>query len=313
MDTMIKDMMGKKLFAIVVAYKGIRWYERCFSSLRESSIPVQTIVVDNASNDGSVEFIKENFPEIHLIESEENLGFGRANNIAMRYALDQGCDYVFLLNQDAWIESDTIERLVVIAERHMGYGIVAPLQVDKEKSKVLDGLIDFLTYPGKKNNQMISDMLLGKEEEIYSVGEVNAAAWLLPRKTLETVGGFDPIFLHYGEDWNYLSRVQYHKLKIGITPRIYVVHDCVEQVSIPKGYSMDFDKWLLQRASDILYPDMQVDEMIRHYRRMAFLKLLTFHKATFKENWEAYLYLRKYKAIIERSRIQNKQRGANWL
>jgi len=117
-----------KLFVVIVTYKGQRWYERCFDSLRHSTLPVQTIVVDNASNDGTVEYIKEYFPEIHLIESKENLGFGRANNIAMRYALDNGCDYVFLLNQDAWVEPDTFEKLVDIAERHPDYGIVAPLQ-----------------------------------------------------------------------------------------------------------------------------------------------------------------------------------------
>ena len=90
-----------KLFVIIVTYKGKQWYDRCFTSLRESTLPVQTIVVDNASNDGSVEYIKEHYPEIHLIESEENLGFGKGNNLAIRYAYEHGCDYVFLLNQDA--------------------------------------------------------------------------------------------------------------------------------------------------------------------------------------------------------------------
>ena len=52
--------MEKKLFVIVVTYKGMQWYDRCFASLRESTLPVQTIVVDNASGDGSVEYIKEN-------------------------------------------------------------------------------------------------------------------------------------------------------------------------------------------------------------------------------------------------------------
>ena len=60
-----------KIFAIIVTYKGQQWYDRCFTSLRNSSIPVQTIVVDNASDDGTVEYIRENFPEIHLIESKE--------------------------------------------------------------------------------------------------------------------------------------------------------------------------------------------------------------------------------------------------
>lgn len=303
----------KKVFPIIVSYKGQRWYERCFTSLRQSTLPLQTVVVDNASNDGTVEYIKENFPEIHLIESKENLGFGKANNIAMRYALDHGCDYVFLLNQDAWVEPDTLEKLVEIAERHSDYGILGPVQVNAERTKVLGGVIQFLVNPDNVNLDMFSDFMMGTVDEVYPVAEINAAAWLLPRKTLETVGGFDPIFLHYGEDWNYLSRVLYHKLKIGLTPHLKVVHDSKESVDRPEGYTMEFDKWLLQRASDILYPDSQVDDMIRHYRRMALLKFFTFHKATFKENRDACRYLKKNKVRIERSREQNKKLTASWL
>lgn len=302
-----------KLFPIIVTYKGQRWYDRCFGSLRQSTIPVQTIVVDNASNDGSVEYIKENFPEIHLIESKENLGFGRANNIAMRYALDHGCDYVFLLNQDAWVEPDTLEKLVDIAERHPDYGIVGPVQVNAERTKVLGGVIKFLVNPDNVNLDLFSDLVMQTVDEIYPVAEINAAAWLLPRKTLETVGGFDPIFLHYGEDWNYLSRVLYHGMKVGLTPHLKVVHDCNDRVEQPKGFGMAFDKWLLQRAADIQYPDTQVDDMMRHYRRTALVKLLSFHRATFKENWAAYQYLWKNKERIERSREENKKTGATWL
>lgn len=303
----------KKLVVIIVTYKGRRWYDQCFSSLHQSTIPVQTIVVDNASNDGTVDYIKENYPEIHLIESKENLGFGKANNMAMRYALDHGCDYVFLLNQDAWAEPDTFERLIDIHQRHPEYGLLGPVQVNAEKTKVLDGVIQFLVNPDNVNKQMFSDFVMGAIDEVYPVAEINAAAWLLPRKTLETVGGFDPLFLHYGEDWNYLSRMLYHKLKIGLTPHIHVVHDCVEQVDRPKGYEMDFDKWLLQRAADILYPEPQVENMIRQYRRTAMLKLLSFNKAAFRGNWNAYRFLRNNRTCIEYSRNENKIAGTNWL
>lgn len=305
--------MNVKLFVIIVTYKGQQWYDRCFGSLRESTIPVQTIVVDNASNDGTVEYIREHYPEIHLIESKENLGFGRANNIAMRYAMDHGCDYVFLLNQDAWVEKDTLENLVDIHQRHLEYGLLGPVQVNAEKTKVLNGVVKFLVNPDNVNLRLFSDLMMGTVGEVYSVAEINAAAWLLPRTTLETVGGFDPLYLHYGEDWNYLSRVLYHQLKVGLTPHLKVVHDCKDRVERPKGYGMAFDKWLLQRATDIQYPDTQVDDMMRHYRRTAVMKLLTFHKATFKENWDAYRYLREHKDSIEQSREQNKKKGANWM
>ena len=93
-----------KIFAIVVTYNGMRWYDRCFGSLRNSDMPVETIVIDNASTDETVSYIKEHFHEVCLIESKENLGFAKANNIGIKRALDNGADYVFLLNQDAWVE-----------------------------------------------------------------------------------------------------------------------------------------------------------------------------------------------------------------
>lgn len=303
----------KKLYVIIVTYKGWRWYERCLGTLRNTTIPVQTIVVDNASNDGTVDYIKSTFPEILLIESKENLGFGRANNIGMRYALDQGCDYVFLLNQDAWVQPDTFEEIVAIHQRHPEYGILGPVQVNEEKTRVLDSVLHFLINPDNVNTKMFSDFMMGTIDEVYPVAEINAAAWLLPRNTLETVGGFDPIFLHYGEDWNYLSRVLYHNLKVGITPHLHVVHDCEKHVEQSKGYKPSFEKWLLQRASDVQYPDSIACDMIRNYRRTAMVKLFSFHKATFQENWCAYRYLKENWEQIEQSRRQNKIIGPNWL
>lgn len=302
-----------KIFVIIVTYKGHQWYERCFTSLRNSEYPVQTIVIDNASNDGTIEYIRENFSEIHLIESKENLGFGRANNMGMRYALDNRCDYVFLLNQDAWVEPNTIGELVRIAEKYPEYGILSPVQVNKEKSKVLNGVIDFLSYPTHTCYELFNDLILGKKREVYSVREMNAAAWLLPCKTLEIVGGFDPIFLHYGEDWNYMSRVIYHKLQIGLLPHVLVVHDCVERVKQDKGYAVTYDKWLLQRTTDLLYSDSIVDDMCKQTFKQSIIKLLTCKRNTFRENWNTYMYLKKNRKKILNSREQNAKIGPSWL
>ena len=302
-----------RIFVITVTYKGHRWYDKCFSSLLKQSIPVQVIVVDNASNDGTIDFIREKFPAFVLIESHENLGFGRANNIGIRYAMEHDCDYVFLLNQDAWLEVDTIEKLVDIHQRHIDYGILGPLQVNAEKTKVLDGVIQFLINPDNVNKQLFSDLLLGKTEEVYPVAEINAAAWLLPRHTLEVIGGFDPLFLHYGEDWNYLSRVLYHNLKVGLSPSVQIVHDCVKHVDIPQVFSMRFEKWLLQRASDILYPDSQATDMMRHYFFSSIKSLCRFKLSSFYEYWSWIRFLHMNHSRIVASRKQNKKVGRNWL
>lgn len=301
-----------KIFVIVVTYKGQQWYDRCFASLRESNMPVETIVIDNG-NDGTTEYLKEHFPEITILPNTENLGFGKANNMGMRYALDHGCDYVFLLNQDAWIFPDTMEQLVAAAEANPEYGIVAPVQCNKEMTKALDGVIQFLINPDNVNRELFSDLMMGMVKDIYPVAEINAAAWLLPRKTLEMVGGFDPIFLHYGEDWNYLSRVLYHGLKVGLMPKVRVVHDCVDRVEQKQGYGMTFDKWLLQRATDITYPDENVDKMMKEYHREAIIKFLSGHTHTYQKAKNCYRYLKAHRAEIMASREQNKKKEANWL
>ena len=210
-----------KLFVIVVTYKGMQWYDRCFTSLRNSTIPVQTIVVDNASNDGTVEYIKENYPEIILIESKENLGFGKANNMAMRYALDHECDYVFLLNQDAWVEPETIEKLVKVHQEHKEFGIVSPMHLNVNKTGLV--MKEFCRQPC--NERLITDLYLNTLSDVYETTYIHAAAWLLPRLTLVTIGGFDPIFNHYGEDDDYLHRVRYHRVRIGVCPSARIVHD----------------------------------------------------------------------------------------
>ena len=73
----------KKIFVIIVTYKGKQWYDRCFCSLRESTTPVLPIVVDNTPGEEDANYISEHYPEAHLIKPDENLGFGKANNLCM--------------------------------------------------------------------------------------------------------------------------------------------------------------------------------------------------------------------------------------
>lgn len=81
------------IYTIIVTYNGMRWVDACFGSLRGSTVPLHTVVVDNGSTDGTPQRIAERFPEVHLIRSDENLGFGRGNNAGIRYALGQGATH----------------------------------------------------------------------------------------------------------------------------------------------------------------------------------------------------------------------------
>ena len=92
-----------RVLTVIVSYNFEPWIERCLSSIRDSDYPSDLVVIDNASTDRTVSIIAERYRWIRLVRSRKNLGFGQANNIGMRMALEENYEYVFLVNQDAWI------------------------------------------------------------------------------------------------------------------------------------------------------------------------------------------------------------------
>lgn len=220
------EEMTPKIYAIVVTYKGKEWYDRCFGSLVKSEVPLQVIAVNNSPDDTEL-YLAERFPMVKVISSHGNIGFGQANNLGIRYAMEGGADYLFLLNQDAWIEPDTIGKLLRISEIHTDYGILGCMNLTKEKDHLLYGFIPMIADPANCDRRLIDDMYFGRMKDVYEIKDILAAAWWLPVSTVHTVGGFDPLFPHYGEDNNYQQRVLYHGLKIGVCPHCPIVHDTV--------------------------------------------------------------------------------------
>ena len=99
----------------------------------------------------------------------------------------------------------------------------------------------------KKN--FLSDLCLNKVSDIYETKFVNAAAWMISRKCLEMIGGFDPLFFHYGEDYNYCQRVQYHGLKVGIVPSSSIYHN--REFKVEKYESEQIYRHYLLTLADI--------------------------------------------------------------
>ena len=212
------------IYTIIVSYNGERWIRRCLLQLLQSSLPVHTIVVDNASQDNTVDIICNEFPNIELLKNTENKGFGAANNIAIQVALQHNADYIFLLNQDAYIEKDTLGQMVKLFQTNTAYGIISPVQLNGEGT-ALDA--SFKKYLARvlSNDLVKIEQKKHADKNIVPVRFVNAAAWLIPSAVIKKVGLFHPLFFHYGEDNNYSSRVQYHGYQVGIALNAYVLHD----------------------------------------------------------------------------------------
>ena len=213
-----------KVLVIIVSYNAMRWIDRCLQSVLDSSVPADIYVIDNGSTDHTQEYIQKHYPQVMSVQSKENLGFGRANNIGLQYALQQFYDYVYLLNQDAWLMPDTLEKLIAVNRQFPEYGVLSPFQLQGNGQNIdVNFVSGVCSY--QSNSRLINDLYFGKIEAVYEVPDVMAAHWLVSRDCLRKVGGFSPTFPHYGEDNNYAQRVLYHGFKLGIVPAATAVHD----------------------------------------------------------------------------------------
>lgn len=213
--------MPPKLLVIIVTYNPMQWVDRCLNSIRQSSFHADVMVIDNGSSDGSQEYIKVNYQECIFIQNSSNKGFGAANNIGLRYALSNDYDYVYLLNQDAWVKENTFQALIEEQQANPQFGIISPIQIQANE-RHLD--TNFLAF-ASKSEDLIESSIFRKKGSLFESPFIMAAHWLISRKCLETVGLFSPSFIHYGEDDNYCDRALFHGFRIGFTTKAYAIHD----------------------------------------------------------------------------------------
>lgn len=290
----------------------MQWLDLCLKSC--ASYPV--IIVDNASTDETVSFIETNYPKVILLKQSENLGFGKANNIGIRYALDQDADHVFLLNQDAYLVDNVLEELMVFQNNNPDYGILSPIHTTSDRTKLDKRFSNFMLK--EKSGQFYSDFVLGnKLAPVYEVPFVNAAAWLLSRKCLETVGGFDPLFFHYGEDDNYCQRVLYHELKIGVLPQCYIIHDREKRktdalITFSDAYYKSVETKYKVKFANILVPNAINKQIV--YLKRTILKLQLQAKFKRAKGFRSELViLKNLVSKIKNSRDQNEIKGPHYL
>lgn len=304
-----------KVFIVIVTYNGMHWIERCLKSCEGYSV----VIVDNSSEDGTVQFVKKRFPNVKLILQSKNLGFGQGNNIGINYALNQGAEYLFLLNQDAYLRLGALEALTNVHLKNNKFGILSPIHLNGE-GKELD--LNFFRYMHENGDlSFYSDFILNKKpKNIYSIPFVNAAAWLIHKEVFLKVGGFDPIFYHYGEDNNFCQRVLYYGYKIGVVSDSFVLHDrSNKKGSIVERYSKFFyngiERQLKIKYSNINFKD-GISDMggeLANYKNGYLKSILQLRFKMFIHYRTLFKMLKKLKPEIVKSRETNIKEGGHYL
>ncbi|HXR83091.1 MAG TPA: glycosyltransferase family 2 protein [Hanamia sp.] len=287
-----------KIFSIIVTYNGASWIEKCLHDLLESNIKTEVIVIDNASSDNTTDILSS-FESIHLIKNKENLGFGQANNLGIDLAMKNSADFIFLLNQDAYVFKNTISQLVDSLKEYPDFGVLSPLQLHINGKEIEPVFKNFLRR--NFSDEIIHQMLAGEDHfnlhKPYAMRFVNAAAWMISRKCILKTGLFHPVFFHYGEDNHYASRVQFHGMKIGVLPAAHVIHDCKKEITdsydllvrkiknvplytlldlrkpFPVAYFLAYLKWRRLAKKLLKYQNPQVVDVIEEQKKWFSSKL----------------------------------------
>ncbi len=232
------------ILAIIVSYNFVPWMGKCLGSLRQSDYPIDILVVDNHSQDNTLAVLRDDYPDVKVIANSDNLGFGRANNIGMAYALEHHYDGVLLLNEDAWVQRDTLTRLVKAAARYTHFGVLSPIHLTGRGDELEKG---FAHYIG------VSDLKALPKDTIVEANFIDAAIWFMPTAAIQSVGMFAHIFQHYGEDKDLTNRLRHYGWKTGYLPQAKGHHARENRVVTRQSRLYSVWVYLLSEYTNINY------------------------------------------------------------
>ena len=176
---------------IVLSWNSKALIDECLGGLLKfEESPVY--VVDNGSEDGSAEFIAQKYPTVHLIQSPVNLGFASGNNFGIKRAMQDGCDAVFLLNNDTIIDEPFLAPCVKILEQDPSVGIVGPVVVEGRQPDLIQCIGGGITLWNLGFPYIGAGLPYERTAKVQEVGYVLGAAMLIRREVLSATGGLDP-------------------------------------------------------------------------------------------------------------------------
>jgi GT2 family glycosyltransferase len=212
-----------KIYFIIVTYNASKYIKRTLDSISKFEPTSEIIIVDNGSKDETLVLLSA-YPKVEILPQYKNLGFGKANNLGISLALRRGADYVYLLNHDAFLLEPVTEKLITILKNQPDIGIISPFQYGPNGVQLETNFEKFM-YQQSVFRLYIPELAMKQFSEYYSVDFVQAASWFMPASALKKVGGFDPIFFHYGEDNHLLNRFKFHGYKTAVAPELKVSHE----------------------------------------------------------------------------------------
>ena len=198
----------------------------CIQSVMNSLSPdTHIVLVDNGSQDNSVELIKQHFgTSIELIENKTNLGFAGGVNAGLRHALENGARSILILNNDTTIDASMINYLIETAENHPKAGLVGPVIYHSDQTqriwRVGDVDVPVLPLPMRLADRRVTSA----DNTEFRLGYITACGMLIRREVLEMIGFFDERYFMYYEDADFCQRAKNAGFEIWCSPQAKMWH-----------------------------------------------------------------------------------------
>jgi GT2 family glycosyltransferase len=224
------------LSVVIVNWNAKEPLKRCLESVYEETTGTtfEIFVVDNASGDGSSQMVRHSFPQVKLVENEENVGFARACNRGLCRAQGR---YVVLFNPDTWLPDDALGQMVAFLDKHPNVGVLGPRIVDR------DGIVDprcARRYPSLRSelfeklrldrrfphSRLFGDYLMTywDHKDPRDVDALSGACMVIRREALDQVGLLDEDFFMYSEDTELCFRLKQAGWRVVYWPAARVRH-----------------------------------------------------------------------------------------
>ena len=243
---------------------------------------IEIIIVDNGSPNKSPDIIKNKFPHVNLIISEENLGFAGGNNLAIKIAKGE---YLFFVNNDVILSENTIENLLKTFKNHKNIGVVSPKHYKYGNEKILDYAgttnINFIT--GRNRAIGFNEIDKGQFNTPTETFFCHGAAMMVPKKIIKEIGMIPENYFLYYEEIEWCEIIRDKGYKIFYQPNSYIYHKIsgtIGQDSLLKVYYMNRNRILFMKRNKSIFPFI------------LFFMLFSFPKKVF-----SYTLSKKYKHL----------------
>ena len=223
---------------IIVTHNHKKYLEKCLDSI---PINIEVIIVDNVSTDETLDIIAEKYPEVILIKSKENLGYGKAVNLGVKWT---NKEYIVILNPDTWFNFKSIEELVKPLENYKNLITIPKVMLYDESYINTCGNIEHFT--GLTFARGLGETKDSCNEMGYLSG-LSGVCFAIRRNNFLKIGGFDENIFLYMEDTELSWKINANNLKILYIPKALIHHDYTLKVPAKKIYNLEMGRYIILR------------------------------------------------------------------